>query len=79
MTFKTGLNKNIISAVDSSAIAAGDFQDAFNDVEAVEAVNILRYDARIKIYINRRWRFLMRAQILGFGQNLYTFGFFWKV
>ena len=78
ITIKTGLNRNIICAVDSAALIAGDYEDAFNDVEASETVNILRYDARVKFYISKRWRFIMRAQLLGFNRNLYTFGFFWK-
>ena len=55
--------------------------DAFNDVEALtmEAFAAIKYDARAKIYINKKWRFLMRAQLLGSNKNIYSLGAFLKV
>ena len=79
ITIKSGLNSSIISKVNKDTLLAGDFKDAFNDIETTDFVSIGKYDARLKIYINKKWRFLMRAQLVGFGNNFYTLGFYCKM
>lgn len=79
LTFHAGLNSNIVSKVNIDTLKSGDFKDAFNDVEVEDATMIGKYDGRMKIYISRRWRILIRAQIIGLNNNNYTFGLYWKV
>lgn len=79
LTIKAGLNSNSFSKVNVDTLLAGDINDAFNDVDSYDAMMILRYDARLKFYLTKRWRFLMRAQILGYHTDIYTFGVIWKV
>ena len=69
-TVKAGIND---SAIDK------DLKDSFNDVESTDVLSVIKYDTRAKIYLNKKWRFLMRAQLLGAKNNIYTFGFFVKI
>jgi hypothetical protein len=72
-TVTAGFNNKIISQTGCSPV------DAFNEIDVQNALTIVKYDARLKIYLNKRWRFLVRAQSLGFGKDVYSMGFFWKV
>lgn len=78
-TLKAGFNGGIVSKINTRDLITGDFQDAFNEMEPQDALSIVKYDARLKVYLSKRWRLLMRAQVLGFGKNIYSAGFFWKV
>ncbi len=79
ITAKSGLNSNIVSKINIDTLKTGDFKDAFNDVEPIDFASIGKYDIRLKVYLTKRWRFLMRAQLVGFGKNFYSLGFYWKV
>ena len=78
-TFHAGFNSNIISKVNTDTLKSGDFKDAFNDIEVQDATMIAKYDGRMKIYLSKRWRMLFKAQIVGFNNNYYTCGFYWKM
>jgi len=79
LTFHAGFNSNIISKVNTDTLIVGDFKDAFDDIEVQDATMIGKYDGRMKVYISKRWRMLIRAQIVGFNNNYYTCGFYWKM
>lgn len=79
ITIKAGLSNSIISKVNMDDLKSGDLQDAFNDIEAVDVLSIVKYDFRTKFYLSKRWRILFRTQVLGVDKNVYTLGLFWKV
>lgn len=70
ITIKAGMNGSTLEK---------DVKDSFNDTEPVDALAILKYDTRLKIYLSKRWRIIMRAQFLGTNKDIYTLGFVWKV
>lgn len=75
ITFKCMANfKSISSKVKANDLGAGELQGAFSDIEFNDYISVVRYDLRLKYYINYRSRFVARMQFLGPNRNLYTAG-----
>ena len=80
LTFSSGLNgKNFIEKVNVDDLKDGDFKDAFNDIETIDYIGLVKYDFRTKVYLTKRWRTIARIQFLGLGKSIYTIGAMWKL
>ncbi len=79
ITLKAGVNGNTLSVINNETFQSNYSQNTFNETEIKEITSIIKYDARIKIYVNKKFRLLMRAQIVGLGKDVYTLGGFWKI
>lgn len=75
ITFKGRANfKSISSKINVNELIVGELQGAFADVDASDYIGIVRYDLRVKYYVNYRWRCIARMQFLGVHRNMYTAG-----
>jgi hypothetical protein len=79
ITISTGVNNNAFININRDISTNTFYIKTINEVDSKNMINILKYDARMKIYLNKKWRFLMVAQIVGFGNNAYSVGFCRKI
>lgn len=77
VTLKTGFNNNILSKVNADAT---NITDAFQDVDTQDYISVLKYDIRLKIYLNKVTRLIFGTVINGVesSTNSYTMGLLMK-
>lgn len=71
--------KNISAKLKSDELILGDLQSALSDIDFNDYISIVRYDLRLKYYLNFRSRFVARMQFLGPNRNIYTAGLQFKL
>lgn len=63
LTLKVGLNSSELQNLNLDYLSSFDLTDAFNNVEFF---NLVKESYRLKIYLNKKIKFLMNAQVIGF-------------
>ncbi len=78
LTMKIGMNKNALSKINVREILSNDLSEAIKDVEPSDIATMAKYDIRLKFYVLKIYRIILRTQIIGSNKNSYTIGVVWK-
>lgn len=74
LTIKPRTNKSVLSSINREALYDLDFDDAFDDVDFV---GLGMFDVRLKFYVKKRARIILRALVRD-KDPLFTIGFQFK-